>query len=125
VGRARSHRRPPHLTPWHADAAWVAARVRQAWELRAPLRACSTDAYRWVYGEGDGLPAIVVDLYGAYAAVRRYAAGTAALLPWLIKALHEIAPLKGIIERGADDDRRLHLLWVRSRRVTWWSRNTG
>jgi 23S rRNA (cytosine1962-C5)-methyltransferase len=93
------------------DRAWVRERVRQAWDLRAPIRAGQTDAYRWVYGEGDGLPAIVVDLYGDYAVVHRYSGSTEPLLPWLIEALAEQAPLRGIIERRTEEDSGVRVLW--------------
>src|SRR5262245_37511911 len=49
------------------DAAWLRGRVEAAWNLRAPLRAAGCTAYRWLFGEGDGLPGLTVDRYGAYA----------------------------------------------------------
>jgi 23S rRNA (cytosine1962-C5)-methyltransferase len=86
------------------DAGWVADRVAQAWALRAPVRSGATTAYRWLYGEGDGLPGIVVDLYGAFAVVRSYVEGVAGLVPWVAEALHAHARLEGILWRrpGAD-----------------------
>lgn len=93
------------------NPAWVRERVRQAWELRAPIRAGQTNAYRWIYGESDGLPAIVVDLYGEYAVVHRYSNGTKQVMPWLVKALSEGAPLRGIIERRPAGGKGIELLW--------------
>ncbi|MBC8163596.1 MAG: class I SAM-dependent rRNA methyltransferase, partial [Roseiflexaceae bacterium] len=81
------------------DAALVRERVRQAWDLRAPLRAGTTTAYRWLFGEGDSLPGITVDIYGEYAVVATYMNGTAELLEWLIPALRATAPLRGIVLR--------------------------
>jgi 23S rRNA (cytosine1962-C5)-methyltransferase len=52
--RIFSERRQP-------DARWVRERVGAAWELRAPLRAAGCTAYRWLFGEGDGLPGLTVD----------------------------------------------------------------
>jgi len=92
------------------DRAWVRERVRLAWELRSPIRAGQTDAYRWIYGEGDGLPAIVVDLYGDYAVVHRYAESTEVILPWLIEALAEQTELRGIIERRSEEDSGIKVL---------------
>ena len=93
------------------DRAWVRERVREAWDIRTPIRAGQTDAFRWIYGEGDGLPAIVVDLYGAYAVVHRYSASTEPLLPWLVEALAEQAGLRGIIERRSEEDSGIEVLW--------------
>lgn len=83
------------------DERWLAERVRDAWALRAPLRAqeATTTAYRWVYGESDSLPGIVVDLYGEYAAVHLYASSVAVLLDPLIAALTAVTPLKGVVLR--------------------------
>lgn len=81
------------------DAAWVAAQVQQAWEARAPLRQTATTAYRVVFGEGDGLPGITVDLYGSFAVIATYADSVRALVPWVVAALREIVPLDGILER--------------------------
>jgi 23S rRNA (cytosine1962-C5)-methyltransferase len=81
------------------EARWLKERVQAAWELRSPLREQNCTAYRWLFGEGDGLPGITVDLYGDYAVVQTYMEGASTLLDWLVKALREIAPLQGILWR--------------------------
>jgi 23S rRNA (cytosine1962-C5)-methyltransferase len=85
------------------DAAWIAARVREAWDLRAPLRVAppgrETDAYRWIYGESDGLPGVVVDLYGRYVAVSFYSQGAATLWEPLWAALRATTPIDGVVVR--------------------------
>lgn len=81
------------------DAGWVADRVAKAWELRAPVRGDATSGYRWVYGESDGLPAIVVDLYDEYAVIRTYVESVEFLVPWVADALHAHAVMKGILWR--------------------------
>jgi len=93
------------------DPDWVRARVHQAWEARAPLRAGGqTDAYRWIYGEGDGLPAVVVDLYGDYAVIHPYSSSVATIKGWLISALRDEVPLRGIVERP-QSSQELTVLW--------------
>jgi 23S rRNA (cytosine1962-C5)-methyltransferase len=84
------------------DAAWLQKRVRAAWDLRAPLRDAGTTAYRWLFGEGDGLPGLTADLYGDWAVVQTYAASAETLLGWLADALREIAPLRGILHKQRD-----------------------
>jgi 23S rRNA (cytosine1962-C5)-methyltransferase len=81
------------------DADWVAGRVAEDWETRAVVRAGRTTAYRWVYGESDGLPGIVVDLYGEFAAIRSYVESVEGLVPWVGDALHAHTPLQGIFWR--------------------------
>ena len=92
-------------------ATWVAGRVAEAWEARALLRAGPTTGYRWIYGESDGLPGIVVDLYGEFAAVHSYARGVEGLVPWVADALHAHVPLQGIVWRAVEAEPRP--LWGR------------
>ena len=50
---------------------WLERRVLSAWRRRMPLlKGGHTNAYRLLNGEGDGLPGIVVDVYGATAVLR-------------------------------------------------------
>jgi 23S rRNA (cytosine1962-C5)-methyltransferase len=86
------------------DAAWVRERVAAAWDLRAPLREAGCTAYRWLFGEGDGLPGLTVDRYGDFAVVAAYMAGAGQLIDWLADALNDVAPLRGIVLRQRDAD---------------------
>jgi 23S rRNA (cytosine1962-C5)-methyltransferase len=53
------------------DEAFIRARIRSALRARrGAFDAASTDAFRWVNGEGDFLPGVVVDVYGPVAVVR-------------------------------------------------------
>jgi len=98
------------------DARWLQAQVEAAWELRSPLRQTCT-AYRWLFGEGDGLPGITVDLYGDFAVVQTYMEGATALLDWLVDALKATAPLQGItlrtqhLDRDLETNGKTQLLW--------------
>ena len=105
------------------DLDWFVERVRAAWALRMPLfETCTT--YRWLFGEGDGLPGLTVDRYADYAVVLDYSRGVATLVPMLVQALHECDPaLQGVFGRGrpADDEheqqapaaQRISVLWGR------------
>jgi 23S rRNA (cytosine1962-C5)-methyltransferase len=90
------------------DATWVARRVRAAHDLRAALRLDGVTAYRWLNGEGDGLPGLVVDRYGDYAVVAAYAGSLESVLPWLVSGLLECEELAGIVRRR--DDGSIELL---------------
>jgi 23S rRNA (cytosine1962-C5)-methyltransferase len=95
--RIFSERQPP-------DAHWLRERVRAAWDLRAPLRDAGCTAYRWLFGEGDGLPGLTVDRYADFAVVQTYMQGAAELLEWLVAALNDVAPLRGIVLRQREMD---------------------
>jgi 23S rRNA (cytosine1962-C5)-methyltransferase len=87
------------------DARWVRERVQVAWDLRAPLRDAGMTAYRWLFGEGDGLPGLTVDLYGDWAVVQTYMDNTGTLLDWLVTALKDVAPpLVGILLRTRETE---------------------
>ena len=96
--RVFSERQPP-------DAAWLREQVRAAWDLRAPLREAGCTAYRWLFGEGDGLPGLTVDRYGAFAVAQVYMSGADELVGWLAEALRAADPaLRGILLRSRDLD---------------------
>lgn len=101
--------------PTQPDPAWVTRQVQAAWDLRAPLHSPvaspvlesdrPTTAFRWLFGEGDGLPGITVDRYGDYAVLATYADSVDVLVPWVVDALVAIAreagqPLLGILRRN-------------------------
>ncbi len=91
------------------DPAWVKVRVGEAWERRAILRDSNkTTAFRWIYGESDGLPGIVVDLYGdeqsrrVWAVVKTYSASLNKIRDWVVDALTSFTRLTGIVDRSGE-----------------------
>jgi 23S rRNA (cytosine1962-C5)-methyltransferase len=91
------------------DAAWAQERVWEAWEGRAALRDGEppTSAFRWIYGEGDGLPGLVVDRYGDYVVLQTYADSLRSVVPLVAPALRVCDPsLRGALlrERPTADD---------------------
>jgi 23S rRNA (cytosine1962-C5)-methyltransferase len=82
------------------DDGWVSRQVERAWLRREPLRlGGSTNAYRLLNGEGDGLPGIVVDLYGPFAALRLDSPVVEGLVPSVLRAVERCALTKGICQR--------------------------
>jgi len=95
------------------SAAWVEERVKSAWALRAGVRGQRTTAYRWVFGEGDGLPGIVVDLYGQFAVMALYAQGLERIAAWVTDALRGTTELAGIARRRGEPGEKLEVVWGR------------
>ncbi len=95
------------------DAAWIRAQLQRAWEHRAPLRERETTAYRLLFGEGDGVPGLTIDLYGVYAVVATYADSVTTLLDWVVSGLKHITELRGIVHRGGEEGNtgKIRLLW--------------
>jgi 23S rRNA (cytosine1962-C5)-methyltransferase len=54
------------------DAKWITGRVEKALTKRAQVRKYS-NAFRAIHGENDGLPGVVVDVYGETAVLQTYA----------------------------------------------------
>jgi len=82
------------------DADWVRDRVAAALALRRALLDEHTSAYRLLYGEGDGIPGLTVDVYGAFAVIVTYADSLDALVPWVVRALVELLKLHGVVRRA-------------------------
>ncbi|CBZ51707.1 Ribosomal RNA large subunit methyltransferase I, related [Neospora caninum Liverpool] len=63
--------------------------------------------FRLVNGEGDGLPGLVVDLYGEYACIQSLTRGMDSLMPLATAALRSLLSLGGILVRRDRPDRAL------------------
>jgi 23S rRNA (cytosine1962-C5)-methyltransferase len=74
-------------------------RLRAAEEHRRTV-VCHSDAYRVVHGEGDLLPALVVDRYGEYLVVQTLDQGMDAAKSVIASCLEEIFHPKGIVARN-------------------------
>jgi 23S rRNA (cytosine1962-C5)-methyltransferase len=94
------------------DDAWFRERVELAFRLREPLRQGRTTAYRWIFGEGDGLPGLTVDLYGEYAVMVSYASSVTGLIERVATAMNQTTRLLGIVRRlpGSEAGERLELV---------------
>ena len=74
-------------------------RFREAFSLRKKLFATET-CFRLVHGEGDFLPGLTIDLYHEVAVIQISTAGMERLKPFLLKALREEFPLRGLVWRN-------------------------
>lgn len=77
------------------DAAFWSQRLNAALMLRAAvgLPSEATDCFRLVHGEGDGLPGLIVDIYGKAAVVQTHTTGMAVAADAIAEALKK---LKGL-----------------------------
>jgi 23S rRNA (cytosine1962-C5)-methyltransferase len=94
------------------DERWFRTRIAEAHELRRRTGVLDfTSAYRWVAGEGDGLPGVVVDRYGAFAVVVLDTDALALHLPLIVDAMKRAENLHGIVRRRrGDSEARLDVL---------------
>lgn len=75
-------------------------KIREAEESRRPFLEEGEDAYRWVHGEADGLPGLVVDRYGPVAVVQTLCAGMYRSLSCLTEFLAQQPGVEAIVLRN-------------------------
>ena len=79
-----------HRHPATINGDWFQAKLHAAAQLRAPLNTESTNAYRLVHGENDGLPGLIVDRYADTLVIKLYTAAWIPHLRALIPALSAV-----------------------------------
>jgi len=85
------------------DATWWADRITAAARRRAGIPAT---AYRVVHGEGDGLPALVVDRYGPYVVAQLLSAGLEQLRADVLEGIGTALAPQAILLRNDTTVRR-------------------
>ena len=97
------------------DAGWLAARLKAALALRQRLGLAPW--CRAVHAEADGLPGLIVDLFGAVAVAQVNSAGMARLEAPLIEALGEVFGPDALVFRNDSAQRGLEGLETENRVV--------
>jgi 23S rRNA (cytosine1962-C5)-methyltransferase len=69
-------------------------------------------AYRWIFGESDELPGLIVDRYGDYVVVQALSAGMERLKEVILSALQKVSQAKGILWRADANMRELEGLAI-------------
>lgn len=81
------------------NADWFAEKITAAFKLRAPLLATDTNSYRLLYGENDGLPGFIADVYHDVLVVKLYSAIWLPFLPFILPFLLKISECKTLVLR--------------------------
>jgi 23S rRNA (cytosine1962-C5)-methyltransferase len=87
------------------DAVWWRRRLGEAVARRGPQSRSA--AMRLVNAEGDGLPGLIVDRYGAWLAVQISTLGVECARDSVVEGLREVFPAEGIYERSDLPEREL------------------
>lgn len=83
------------------DSFWL-GRLGDASALRSGLRAdASTTAFRWVHGENDRLPGLVLDRYDDTTVLKAYSAAWAPHLDAVVAAAQQVMPSERVVMRLA------------------------
>ncbi len=65
------------------DQAFIQRKINAAYQIRKPLLATDTNSYRLVFGENDGLPSLIIDIYDTVAVVKIYSMIWQPYLDWI------------------------------------------
>ena len=91
-----------HGRPTPIDHDFWVARLSAALTLRSiVVDDPATTAYRWVHGENDGLPGLVLDRYGDVTVVKLYSAAWFPHLDQVLAAAQEVLPADRVVLRLA------------------------
>jgi 23S rRNA (cytosine1962-C5)-methyltransferase len=83
------------------------SKLREAYQLRQRLAltgAGDTDVYRLVHAEGDGLPGLIIDVYGDVAVVQAHSVGMYRARPQIAAALQRVLgdQLRAVYDKSAE-----------------------
>ena len=69
------------------DETWFAQKIETAYQKRLPLLASQTNGYRLIFGENDGLPGLIADVYAHCLVIKIYSAVWFAYFDWIVPLL--------------------------------------
>ena len=81
------------------DENWFEEKIQQAYDKRLPLLATDTNSYRLLYGENDGLPGFVTDVYDTVAVVKLYSLIWLPYLSIILPIILQITKCKTLVLR--------------------------
>lgn len=89
------------LTPLEepVDEAFWRRRLESSLVLREGI-ASTTNAYRWIHGESDGIPSLIVDRYGDHVVLQTLSQGTERLKELFVRLIADMVQPAGILERN-------------------------
>ncbi|MDX2055139.1 MAG: class I SAM-dependent rRNA methyltransferase [Polyangiaceae bacterium] len=85
------------------DEKLLRVRLERALTVRRSygLPSAETNAFRWIYAEGDQLPGLIVDVFGETAVVQFGTVGMAQRRELVLKALTNTLPLRAVVEQSS------------------------
>jgi 23S rRNA (cytosine1962-C5)-methyltransferase len=86
-------------TPATINRDWFKGKIEAAYAKRKPLLETDTNGYRLIYGENDGLPSLVADVYDTVLVVKLYAQTWFPYLKEVLPELLEISKTQTLILR--------------------------
>ncbi|TYA78800.1 class I SAM-dependent rRNA methyltransferase [Seonamhaeicola marinus] len=88
-----------HFSPEEINASFFLARIKDAYEKRLPLLQTNTNSYRLVFGENDGFPGLIADVYASVLVVKLYSEIWLPYLETILESLQKVSNAKTIVIR--------------------------
>lgn len=85
--------------PAKIDSEFFQKKIKTAFEKRKPLLATNTNSYRLLYGENDGLPGCIADVYADVLVVKLYSAMWFPYLEMILTSLIEVSGVRTAVLR--------------------------
>lgn len=85
--------------PMVLDRDWIHDKLRIALAIRQPLLETDTNSFRWIYGENDGLPGLIIDVYDNVCVIKLYSLIWKNLLGDITEIITELYSVKAIVLR--------------------------
>ncbi|MBO3097394.1 class I SAM-dependent rRNA methyltransferase [Gelidibacter pelagius] len=81
------------------DKSFFSEKINEAFALRKPLLATSTNSYRLLFGENDGFPGFIADVYANVMVVKLYSAIWFPYLKDILQVLIEVSECETVVLR--------------------------
>ena len=85
--------------PATIDQDFFIDRIATAWAARQPLLMTGTTGYRLLFGENDGLPGLICDVYADVAVVKLYSSIWTPYLHWIIQSIIDLTGSETVVLR--------------------------
>lgn len=79
--------------PAKIDASFFENKIKKAYQHRKPLLEKNVTAYRLLFGENDGMPGLIVDVYDSVGVLKVY---SSIWIPYLKDLFHSVASVSGL-----------------------------
>lgn len=115
--RVLSLERPTQAKPFDFQT-WLYAQLKASLSLRLRLIGPDTNAFRWLHGEGDGVPGVVIDHYNGSCVIKFDTQAWQAHCSMLVDAITSVCkeaslPIRGILLKSKrnQEGEKHQLLW--------------
>ena len=81
------------------DTEFFSEKINRAYAIRIPLLETNTNSYRLLFGENDGFPGFIADVYNKVLVIKLYSAIWFPYLEMILKSLIEVSHCKTVVLR--------------------------